>query len=103
MNIKALFSCGEGSNLILGIGRESQIFFLRTPAPVKFFDQIVKNDTLAQKNSLHTQMDLYNPYMVLHTISYGNYNFPRSINKINFFDKISSSGNICRFNEFPKI
>ena len=42
MNTKAFFPCGGGSNLILGIGRENQIFFLRTPATVKFFLKIVK-------------------------------------------------------------
>ena len=36
-------------------------------------------------------MDLYDPHMVPHTISWGNYNFPRSTNKIQFFDKISTS------------
>ena len=30
---------GAGSNLILGIGRETQIFVLRTPAAVRFFSQ----------------------------------------------------------------
>ena len=48
-------------------------------------------------------MDLYDPYMVPHTISWGNYNFPRSTNKIQFFDKISTSGRICRLNEGLKI
>ena len=33
--------------LNLGTGSENQIFFLRTPATVKFFHQIVKNDTFA--------------------------------------------------------
>ena len=47
MNTKAFFPCWEVSNLILGIGTENQTFFLRAPAPVKFFHQIVKNDTLA--------------------------------------------------------
>ena len=47
MNTKALFPCVGGSNLILGIVRENQIFFLRIPTTVKFFHQIVKNDTLA--------------------------------------------------------
>ena len=42
MNIKAFFSCGGGLNLILGIGREKKIFFVRTPAAVKFFHQIYK-------------------------------------------------------------
>ena len=42
MNTKAIFHSGGGSNLILGIGRENKIFFLRTPATVKFFHQIVR-------------------------------------------------------------
>ena len=42
MNTKAIFPCGGGLNLILGTGRENQIYFLRTPATVKFFHQIVK-------------------------------------------------------------
>ena len=36
-------------------------------------------------------MDLYEPHMVPHTISWGNYNFPKSTNKIQFFDKIFTS------------
>ena len=47
MNIKAFFPCGGGSNLILGTGSENQIFFLRTPADVDSFHQIVKKMTLA--------------------------------------------------------
>ena len=46
MNTKAFFPCGGGSNLILGTGTENQIFFLRTPATIKCFHQILKNDTL---------------------------------------------------------
>ena len=42
MNTKAILPSGEGSNLILGVSTENQIFFLRTPATVKFFHQIVK-------------------------------------------------------------
>ena len=42
MNSKALFPCGGGSNLILGIGTESQIFILRPPATIKFFHEILK-------------------------------------------------------------
>ena len=42
MNTKALFPCGEGSNLILGTGMENQIFILRTAAAIKFFHQILK-------------------------------------------------------------
>ena len=32
MTTKALFPCGGGSNLILEIGTENEIFILRTPA-----------------------------------------------------------------------
>ena len=42
MTTKALFSCGVGSNLILGIGTENEIFILRTRATIKFFHQILK-------------------------------------------------------------
>ena len=42
MNTKAFFPCGGGSNLILGIGTENQIFCLRNPAHVNFFHKIVK-------------------------------------------------------------
>ena len=41
MNTKAFFLCWEGSNLILGAGKENQIFILRTPAAIKFFHQIL--------------------------------------------------------------
>ena len=37
-------------------------------------------------------MDLYDPHMVPYTIPLGYYNFPRSTNKIQFFDEISRSG-----------
>ena len=46
MNTKAFFPYGGGSNLILGTGMENQMFFLRTPAAIKFFHQILKNETL---------------------------------------------------------
>ena len=43
MIAKAFLPSGKGSNLILGISTEKQIFFLlRTPAAVKFFHQIIK-------------------------------------------------------------
>ena len=38
-----IFPCWEGSNLILGKGKENQIFILRTPATIKFLHQILKN------------------------------------------------------------
>ena len=43
MSTKVLFSYGGGSNLILGTCKENQIFFLRTPATIKVFHQILKN------------------------------------------------------------
>ena len=104
MNTKAFFPCGRGSNLILGIGRENQIFFLRTSATVKFFStKLSKMAFWHKRYSLPTQMHLYNPYRVPHTIPQGNYNFPRSTNKINIFDEISISGKNCQFNEGPNI
>ena len=67
MNTKAFFLCWKGSNLILGTGKENQIFILRTPATVKFFPQIVRKMILwCKKKSLSTQMDLYNTYGPLH-------------------------------------
>ena len=58
MNTKAFFPCGGGSNLILGTGMENQIFFLRTPAAIKFFSpNCQKNDTLAQKIKIITHSD----------------------------------------------
>ena len=65
MNTKAFFPCGGGLNLILGTGMENQIFFLRTPAAIKFFHQILKNchwcKKKKKKKSLPTQMYLYEP------------------------------------------
>ena len=43
MTTKAFFPCGGGSNFILEIGMENQIFILITPAAIKFFHQILKN------------------------------------------------------------
>ena len=42
MSTRALFPCGEGSNLILGTGTENQIIILITPAAIKLFHQILK-------------------------------------------------------------
>ena len=51
MNTKALFPCGEGSNLILWTGIEKLLFFIRTPAAIKFFHQILKNFHFSVKKS----------------------------------------------------
>ena len=39
---QSTFPLSGMSNLILGIGKENQIFILRTPAAIKFFHQILK-------------------------------------------------------------
>ena len=39
---QSIFPCGGGSDLILGIGMENQIFILRPPATIKFFHEILK-------------------------------------------------------------
>ena len=82
MYTKAFFPCEGGSNLILGTGTENQICFLRTSAAIKFLPNCQKMTLWCKKKSLPTQMDLYDPYMVPCTIPSGNYNFPRSTNKI---------------------
>ena len=56
---QSIFPCGGGSNLILGIGRENQIFFLRTPATVKFFHKIVKKMTFWCKRKFITHPDAF--------------------------------------------
>ena len=56
-----------------------------------------------KKKSLLTQIDLYYTNMVHHAIPKGNINYPRSTNKIKFFDEIFTCGKNCRFNERPKI
>ena len=53
MNTKALFPCGGGSNLILGTGKENQIFILRTPATIKFFSLNSQKLTLWCKQKNH--------------------------------------------------
>ena len=69
MNTKALSPCGGESNFILGMGTENQIFILRTSATIKFFSSNSQKLSLwCKKKSLPTQMDLYDPYMVPHTI-----------------------------------
>ena len=49
---KAFFPCGGGSNLILGIGMENQIFILITPAAIKFFIKFSKIVTLVYKKEI---------------------------------------------------
>ena len=56
-----------------------------------------------KKKSLPTQMHLYTSYMIPHMIPWGNYNFPRSTNKIQFLMKFPHLEKTCRFNESPQI
>ena len=42
MCTKTFFPLRGGQNLVLGIGKKNQIFFLRTPATVKLFHQTVR-------------------------------------------------------------
>ena len=49
------------------------------------------------------QMDLYDPYESPHTISLGNFNFPRSTNKIKFLTKFPHLEKKFQFNESPQI
>ena len=70
MNTKVFFLCWEGSNLVLGTGKENQIFILRTPGAINFFIKFSKIVTLVlKKKSLSMQMNLYDPYKRPHTIS----------------------------------
>ena len=57
MSTKALFPCGGGSNLILGICTENKIFILRTPTSIKFFHQIHQKLSLWCKKKIITHPD----------------------------------------------
>ena len=51
MNTKAFFLCWEGSNLILGTGKENQISTTISKTTIKFYHQILKNDILVLKTN----------------------------------------------------
>ena len=87
MNAKAFFHCWEGSNLILGIGKENQIFILRTPAAINFFHQILKNCYFGVKKSLPTQMDLYDHIWFPTVFHQGNILFQVVLTKFHFLMK----------------
>ena len=87
---QSIFPLWGGSNLILGIGTENHIFILRTPAAIDFFHQILKNCHFGvkKKKPLPTQMHLYIAHIWSpHMIPWGNFNFPRCTNKIQFLMK----------------
>ena len=48
MNTQTFLPCGGGSNLILGMGRENQIFFVRAPAIVNFFTKLTKTTCMCK-------------------------------------------------------
>ena len=98
------FPCGGESNLILGIGREDQIFFLRTPAAVKFFPQNCQKMTFWCKKTSYPPRCIFITHIGSPTLFPGGIIiFQGLLTKLNFFDEISRSGKICRFNEGPKI
>ena len=51
---QSIFPLLERVKLILGTGKENQIFILRTPATVKFFPQIVRKMILWCKKKIIT-------------------------------------------------
>ena len=59
MNTKAFFPYGGGSNLILGISRENQMSFLKTPAIVKCFSQKCQEMTFWCKQKVITHPDAF--------------------------------------------
>ena len=73
MNTKAFYTCGGGSNLILGTGTEKQIFFLRTPAAIKFFHQILKTCHFGVKINHYSPRWIYVTHIWVPTL------FPRGI------------------------
>ena len=56
---QSTFSLRGGSNLILGIGKKNQIFFLRTPAAVKFFPQNCQKMAFWCKKKFITHPDVF--------------------------------------------
>ena len=54
MNTKAIFHCGGGLNLILGIGRENKIFFSENFSHCQVFPQIVRKMILWCKKKIIT-------------------------------------------------
>ena len=54
---QSIFPLWGRSNLILGTGMENQIYFLRTPAAVKFSHQILKKWHFGTKKKIITHQD----------------------------------------------
>ena len=85
--------------------RKSNIYS-KNSSHYQFFSSNSQKMTLwckKKKKTLPTQMHLYTLYMVPHMIPWGNYNFPRSTNKIQFLMKFPHLEKNCQFNESPQI
>ena len=54
---QSTFPLSGMSNLILGTGKENQIFILRTPAAIKFFHQILKKWHFSANKKIITHSD----------------------------------------------
>ena len=94
---QSIFPLWGGSNLILGIGRENQIFFSKN------FSHCQVLSPNCQKMTLWYKKNHYPPRWICITDIWSLTLFPRNKNKINFFDEISSSRKNFQFNEGPKI
>ena len=104
MSTKAFFPCGGGSNLILGMHTENQIFILITPAAIKIFHQILKNCHFGVKNN-HSS-----PIWICMTHIWSPTLFPMGIithqgvlTKFTFSMKFPHLEKNCRFKGIPKI
>ena len=83
---------------------ENQIFILRTPAAIKFFDQILKNCHFGvKKKSLSMQMDLYDPYKSPTLFPRGILIFQGVLRKFHILTKFPHLEKNCRFIERLKI
>ena len=104
MSTKAFFPYGGGSNLILGIGTENQIFILITPAAIKFFHQILKNCHFGAKKSHSSPIWICMTHIWSPTLfPMGIITYQGVLTKFNFSMKFQHLEKNCRFNEITKV
>ena len=104
MSTKAFCPCGGGSNLILGIGTENQIFILITPAAINFFHQILKKLHFGVKKKHYPPRWLCIAHIWSPTLlCWGILIFQGVLTKFNFSMKFPHLEKNCRFYEIPKI
>ena len=103
MSTKALFPCGGGSNLILGIGTQNQ-YFSKNSSRYQVFS------LNSQKLSLWCKKNHSSPIWICMTHIWFPTLFPMGIityqgvlTKFNFSMKFQHLVKNCRFNEIPKI